>query len=49
MQIQKLDSIIVVERETKLAEALRADQASELILSLREVQGERQIKMFMLN
>ena len=48
MQIQKLDSIIVVERETKLAEALRADQASELILSLREVQGERQIKMFML-
>ena len=48
MQIQKLDSIIVVERETKLAEALRADQASELILSLRAVQGERQIKMFML-
>ena len=48
MQIQKLDSIIVVERETKLAEALRADQANELILSLRAVQGERQIKMFML-
>ena len=48
MQITKLDSIIVIERETRLAEALRADQASELILSLREVQGELGIKSFML-
>jgi hypothetical protein len=47
-QIAKLDSIIVIERETRLAEALRADQASELILSLREVQGELGIKTFML-
>jgi hypothetical protein len=46
MQIQKLDSIIEVERETKLAEALRADRASELILSLREVIGEHEIKDF---
>ena len=48
MQITKLDSVIVIERETRLAEALRADQASELILSLREVQGELGIKSFML-
>ena len=48
MQITKLDSIIVIERETRLAEALRADQASELVLSLREVQGELGIKSFML-
>ena len=48
IQIEKLDSIIVVERQTGLAEALRADQASELILSLREVQGELGIKTFML-
>ena len=47
-QIAKLDSIIVIERETRLAEALRADQASELVLSLREVQGELGIKSFML-
>jgi hypothetical protein len=47
-QIAKLDSIIVIEREMRLAEALRADQASELILSLREVQGELGIKTFML-
>ena len=47
-QIQSLYSIIEVERETKLAAALRADQASELILSLREVQGELGIKTFML-
>ena len=45
-QIQSLYSIIEVERETKLAEALRADQASELILSLREVIGEHEIKDF---
>mgnify|MGYP005811691917 FL=1 len=48
IQITTLDSMLVVERETKLAEALRADQASELILSLREVQGELGIKTFML-
>ena len=47
-QIAKLDSIIVIEREARVAEALRADQASELILSLREVQGELGIKTFML-
>ena len=46
IQIQKLDSIVVVERETRMAEALRADQASELILSLREVIGEHEIKDF---
>ena len=46
IQIQKLDSIVVVERQTRLAEALRADQASELILSLREVIGEHEIKDF---
>ena len=45
-QIQSLYSIIEVERETKLAEALRADQASELILSLREVIGEHEFKDF---
>ena len=45
-QIQSLYPIIEVERETKLAEALRADQASELILSLREVIGEHEIKDF---
>ena len=45
-QIQSLYSIIEVERETKLAEALRADRASELILSLREVIGEHEIKDF---
>ena len=45
-QIQSLYSIIEVERETKLAEALRADQASELILSLREVIGGHEIKDF---
>ena len=45
-QIQSLYSIIEVERETKLAEALRADKASELILSLREVIGEHEIKDF---
>ena len=45
-QIQSLYSIIEVERETKLAEALRADQASELIWSLREVIGEHEIKVF---
>ena len=32
-QIAKLDSIIVIEREMRLAEALRADQASELTVS----------------
>ena len=48
IQITTLDSMLVVERETKLAEALRADQASELILSLREVQGELGIKTYML-
>ena len=48
IQITTLDSMLVVERETKLAAALRADQASELILSLREVQGELGIKTFML-
>jgi len=46
IQIQKLDSIVVVERETRMAEALRADQASELILSLRGVIGEHEIKDF---
>jgi hypothetical protein len=46
IQIEKLDSIIVVERQTGLAEALRADQASELILSLRGVIGEHEIKDF---
>ena len=46
IQIAALDSIIVVERQTGLAEALRADQASELILGLREVIGEHQIKDF---
>jgi len=46
IQIQKLDSIVVVERETRMAEALRADQASELILSLREVIGEHEFKDF---
>ena len=46
IQIEKLDSIIVVERQTGLAEALRADQASELILSLREVIGGHQFKDF---
>ena len=46
IQIQKLDSIVVVERQTRLAEALRADQASELILSLREVIGEHEFKDF---
>ena len=46
IQVAVLDSIIVVERQTGLAEALRADQASELILSLREVIGGHQIKDF---
>jgi len=46
IQIAALDSIIVVERQTGLAEALRADQASELILGLREVIGGHQIKDF---
>jgi len=46
IQIQKLDSIVVVERQTGLAEALRADQASELILSLREVIGAHEFKDF---
>ena len=46
IQIAKLDSIVVVERETRMAEALRADQASELILSLREVIGEHEFKDF---
>ena len=46
IQIQKLDSIVVVERQTRMAEALRADQASELILSLREVIGEHEFKDF---
>jgi len=45
-QIQSLYSIIEVERETRLAEALRVDQASELILSLREVIGEHEFKDF---
>lgn len=46
IQIAALDSIIVVERQTGLAEALRADQASELILGLREVIGGHQFKDF---
>ena len=44
IQIAKLDSIVVVQRETRLADALRADQASELILSLRKVIDEHEIK-----
>ena len=46
IQIAKLDSIVVVQRETRLADALRADQASELILSLRKVIDEHEIKDF---
>lgn len=43
-QIASLHSIIEVERETQMAEALRADRASELILGLREVIAEHESK-----
>ena len=46
IQIATLDSIIVVQRQSGLAAALRADQASELILSLREVIGAHEFKDF---
>ena len=37
IQIDALYDIIVVERETRIAEALRADAASELVLGLRSL------------
>lgn len=48
IQIAALDSVVSVERASRLAEALRADAASELVLGLREHIGALDIKSFML-